>query len=207
MIMTHELELFPGCTVTLLLFKDVKNAAELRQKAVEGAIDGALINAAMVVDPFQILVAANKAVHSHKLAKMKTRSLYSEIIFNLSPTNNISDAFRKFGISDRDSALLIVLVYDGGKNAKLEDIISQVDGRQISVQDFSTITDVAQIKKTDYSSYDAKCVSKHLSEPVSLDLSPHVHLPGSVCLVAPVWSRRKIWQVQGSGESQEQWWS
>lgn len=45
---THELELFPGHSVTQMLFKEVKNAAELRQSAVAGKINGALINPTMV---------------------------------------------------------------------------------------------------------------------------------------------------------------
>lgn len=45
---THELELFPDHTVTQMLFKEVTNAAELRQSAMAGKIKGALINPTMV---------------------------------------------------------------------------------------------------------------------------------------------------------------
>lgn len=147
MHVTQDLELFPEYTVTQLLFKDVKNATELRKMAVNGEIKGALINPSMVVDAFQILVAANKAVHLHKTGKMKTRSLYSEIIFNLSPTNNISEAFKRFGISDSDSAVHIVLVYNKDETLNIEDIISKVDGEQMAVDRVSDLTDAAKIKK------------------------------------------------------------
>lgn len=47
MHLTQSLELYPDTRVTQVLFKNVKNAAELRKRAVEGKINGALVNPTM----------------------------------------------------------------------------------------------------------------------------------------------------------------
>ncbi|XP_074051548.1 EKC/KEOPS complex subunit TPRKB [Macrotis lagotis] len=148
MALRAELERFPGCAASLLLFRDVRNAGALKRAAAEGRLHAALLSAAMVLDPFQVLVAVNKAVHLHKLGKMKTRTLGTEIIFSLAPSNSISEALKKFGVSDGDTSVLIVYVEEGENQMNLQDLIAQVDGHQVSLDELPEITDIAKIKKT-----------------------------------------------------------
>ncbi|XP_057711593.1 EKC/KEOPS complex subunit TPRKB isoform X2 [Corythoichthys intestinalis] len=126
---SHTLELFPELNVTQILFKEVQNAAELRKNAIDGKIQGALINPTM------------------KTNKMKTRSLFSEIIFNLSPTNNISEAFKRFGISDGDDSVLVVLIHDKDESPLVTDIATKVDGLQIPVDEMCSLSNFEKIKK------------------------------------------------------------
>ncbi|XP_022704684.1 EKC/KEOPS complex subunit Tprkb-like [Varroa jacobsoni] len=110
-------------------FEDVTNTKELLAKAKSGDLNVCLVSSRVVVDPFQLQVAIALAVASRSSGQMKTKSIFAEILYCMSPSTSIIDSFKKFGVSERDSTL-IAIIFDKGEN--IEDLIK---GKMISLED------------------------------------------------------------------------
>jgi len=94
------------------LFSQVTNAAFLRQQLLDGNSDFeyALIDASTVLSTKQVLGAVFRAINDQRQHRLRSRNVHSEIVFALSPTNNISDSFRKFGVGDVTTTLIAIKV-------------------------------------------------------------------------------------------------
>ncbi|KAI1415035.1 hypothetical protein F5Y13DRAFT_187722 [Hypoxylon sp. FL1857] len=110
---TIPLEHVPSThTVHIGLFKDVTNAEFLQQQLLgrNAEYEYAFIDASSVISRFQVLAAVYKAITIQLSGSMKTPNIHSEIVCSLSPNNNISEAYRRFGITPTSKHLIIVKV-------------------------------------------------------------------------------------------------
>jgi len=73
----------------------------------------------------------------------------------------ISEAFKRFGSSDGDESVLVVLVHDKDDPQLLSDIAARVSGRQVPAEDVSSLSDHAKIKKVLHLGLN-KCDSRYL---------------------------------------------
>jgi len=94
------------------LFSQVTDAAFLRQQLLDGNSDFeyAFIDASTVLSTKQVFGAVFRAVNDQRQHRLKSRNVHSEIVFALSPNNNIATSFRKFGVGDETTALIAVKV-------------------------------------------------------------------------------------------------
>lgn len=83
---------FPQFKVSIHKFSNVKNSADIKQNLLSGNQDYnfAFINSYTIVSAEQLIAAVYRALLDYTKDKIRTRTLHSEVIFSLSPTQNVS---------------------------------------------------------------------------------------------------------------------
>ncbi|OCK83396.1 CGI-121-domain-containing protein [Lepidopterella palustris CBS 459.81] len=111
-VQTFYLPHFPSNPIYIALFKDVSNASFLRQQLLDAntEFDYAFLDATMILSSTHLLAALFRTLNDSLHNRLKSRTIHSEIVFSLSPNNNIAEAFRRFGISATTNSLIAVKI-------------------------------------------------------------------------------------------------
>lgn len=109
-------DMYPYSRASIFQFKNVVNAAELTEHMKTGNADLpdiACLDATRVVSIDHLRVALSKALVAKRRGAMKSHNIYSEIIHSFSGDNNVSDSFKRFGISKKSSNIICIVLQDG----------------------------------------------------------------------------------------------
>ncbi|KAI0599040.1 CGI121 protein [Biscogniauxia sp. FL1348] len=102
----------PTHSVNVAVFRDVENAEFLQQQLLSrnSEFEYAFIDATAIISRLQVLAAIYKAITVHLGGTMKTPNIHSEIVWSLSPNNNISEAYRRYGITASSRHIIVVKI-------------------------------------------------------------------------------------------------
>ena len=94
--------------LTIGYVKSVENAKEVRKLLMSGGLpDTLLVKSSLIPSPLVVAVAANKADLAQKRGNMKTRSVQTETLYNLSSSKNITESLKNFGGGDSDQSFVV----------------------------------------------------------------------------------------------------
>ncbi|KAK6815765.1 hypothetical protein PG987_016531 [Apiospora arundinis] len=155
-----ELEHLPAThTVLLALYRNVANAAFLQEQLLSRNADFeyAFVDASTVTSRFQLFTAVYKAISAEMAGAMRTPNVHSEIVVSLSSNNNISEAYRRYGVqpATKDVVVVKVLISREGSPSSLtpEDVgkhlQTHVQGESVSCSDeeLAKVTDWPKLRK------------------------------------------------------------
>lgn len=141
-----ELDPETEATLKMYLFKDVQNVKTIRNNVVNGTWSCAVIQPTLILDPFQVAVAANKAVVAEKMNAMVTRTVFAEILYNLSITKHITQSLSKFGI-DKNKNLLVCFIATEESDPSQE-IVPLIKGKHCPMSELKELTNMNHLKST-----------------------------------------------------------
>ncbi|KAF3932773.1 hypothetical protein ABW19_dt0206923 [Dactylella cylindrospora] len=140
------------------LFTSVTNAAHLHSQllAKNSEYEYAFIDPAILVSHLQPLAAAYRAIRDSldPKAGLRTPNVHSETVFSLSPTHNITDSYRRFGISPTSTSVLAIKILDTNtpgysEEETLSHLTTIITGEEVpfTTESIRQFTDLAKVKK------------------------------------------------------------
>lgn len=142
-----ELEDLPGHSLTVLLFRDVSNASELKEQVLKGLFkpECSLINASLVPDALVLRAAAHKAAAAQQRGALRTRSVHAELVFNLSGSKHIGETLGRYGIGP-DCRHVLAARFDATPDEAAA-IPKLVAGTLAPLSELAALADVALLTK------------------------------------------------------------
>ncbi|KAL2710307.1 hypothetical protein KLU848_1102 [Kluyveromyces marxianus] len=143
--LTYRVPQFQEYTISLQKYANVSNADVLRSKLME--LPFAFIDARTVISVEQISSAIYKALVESTYNRMRTKTLHSECILSLSPSSNIGDALKRFGIKEDSTNLIVIKIVKNGDEEPFDGKTSIVgDLVPVSDEQFVTTADIETFK-------------------------------------------------------------
>ncbi|KAJ6557212.1 kinase binding protein CGI-121-domain-containing protein [Mycena vulgaris] len=161
---SYQLPQFPAhlSCVHAALYTDVSESDLLRKRLVTAStaegIDGererdalnfAFIEARLITSVNHLRTAIYQAILAASQDSLRTKTVHSEIIWALNPTNNISEAMRRYGVSDATTALVVVRI--AGPELLVPSVEGAMDtaikGTKASFAGLQDLTDWPAVKK------------------------------------------------------------
>lgn len=146
-ILTERLDPNTGLYVSMVLLRNVKNSKVIKDMVVTGTLQCSIMKPSLIAHPFQVIVAANKAAMSQASGSMVTKSIYTELLFNLSISKNISQSLLKFGINETDNDILVATIHKKDVST-LCDVIANIEGDVVSLNELQNICDFKLLRKS-----------------------------------------------------------
>ncbi|KAI5723434.1 hypothetical protein M8J76_005922 [Diaphorina citri] len=124
-----------------VLLTNVKNTKQLRELIFANQLNCCLIKPKLIVDPWIVSVAANKALESELANTMITKSIYTETLYNLSSGKNISKSLKQFSVQDDESDVLAMVITCDVTGEEMGNVIKQIEGNIVPIEKLKDIVD------------------------------------------------------------------
>ncbi|KAI9466554.1 CGI-121-domain-containing protein [Lactarius psammicola] len=144
----------------IALFNRVTNAVELRTRIVrasnlegdEGdaereAVNFAFVDARLVTSILHLQTAITQALLAAAQNTLRTKTVHSEVIWALNPSNNITEALRRYGVTDDCTALFVVRIDPLASLDVRSRMSAVVEGTLVTMSELAGLTDWVAVKK------------------------------------------------------------